>query len=177
MGKKQTSKKKTEQTVPVSVSITKQDLVDAIAEGIRAAKEDRSSADILQEMPTKEKLLWTLKTLFAKKENIKGTRVTTNLLQVTVSFLFKGIWILLWILALCIIGGGVANFWLDFSPALSHLVYFPFFLLYGFLAILFAQLFRIASIEIEKLQDQNMVIGIFTAVIAAITLIITIATK
>lgn len=50
----------------------------------------------------------------------------------------------------------------------------PVLTLYGIAAFMLAQIFRIAQIEVENLKDREYVIGVFAAVVAIVSLVVSI---
>ncbi len=48
------------------------------------------------------------------------------------------------------------------------------YIMYGIIAFIFSRLFRMAGIEVEKIEDRNYLIGIFASVTSLISIVIAI---
>ena len=111
------------------------------------------------------------KVLFMSKEKIKGDYATTGLMKSAVSILFSAAkWVFRAIGIYALI-----SYPLTFVfPSLAKIDVSTYFVYIGFgiTALLFAQIFRIASIEVEKMKDHNYVVDIFAAVAATVAIII-----
>lgn len=92
-----------------------------------------------------------------------------------------------------IINNGLMKMFISFAYSileyLLYLVTFVFFLIFifnvsleslafcfslGFVSLVFARIFRIASIEVEKIRDNNYLVGLFSAITSFIAMVATI---
>lgn len=113
------------------------------------------------------------KILFMPKEKITGDTATTGLMKMAVSLLFGAV---KWLLRLVAF---ISVLYYPLSLLIPHLtrielVQYPAFIIVGIIAFLFGQLFRLASIEVEKMKDHNYVVDIFAAVAAIVAIIISV---
>lgn len=114
--------------------------------------------------------------LFMSRERIKGDYATTVLMKIGVSLLFGLAKWLLWIVSICCFLSYPLSQMLPNNPKIELSMY-PAYIGFGVLAFIFAQLFRIASIEIEKMKDHNYIVDIFAAVAAIVAIIVSLAIR
>lgn len=109
--------------------------------------------------------------LFLPKELINGDTTTFNLLKLFVSGSFslaKWITLLFPISVVVYIGYQcISNFGLQIL-SFDNLTLIS----YGFLSFLLSRLFRMAAIEVDKMEDRNLFFGVFASVTALVSLII-----
>lgn len=117
-----------------------------------------------------------LKILFMRKDKISGEYVTTSLMSTAVSSLFSLIKWILWIIAAVLLLKYPLSFVIPSIPAIKMSLYLVYIGI-AILAFAFAQVFRIASIEIEKTQDRNYIVDIFAAVTAIVSIIISLVIR
>ena len=121
-------------------------------------------------------LMTLLKVLFMRKKQITGDFATISLMRIAISLVFFiakwvlwGISIVLFLAYPCsLIVPGIPE--IRFSEAVLRIEI-------GLITLLFAQLFRIASIEIEKMKDRNYIVDIFAAVAAVAAIIISLVIR
>ena len=109
--------------------------------------------------------------LFMPKEKIKGDYATTGLMKFAVSILFAAA---KWVFRVFGIYGLISYPLTFVFPNLAKIDIPTYFVYIGFgiTALLLAQMFRLASIEVEKLKDHNYVVDIFAAVAALVAIIV-----
>ncbi len=114
-----------------------------------------------------------IRILFMPRDKIKGDFATTNLMKFAVSFLFSAAKLLLWAVSFVTLLSYPLSL---ITPNLEKmdLSAYPTYLCIGIISFIFAQLFRIASIEIEKMEDHNYIVDVFAAVAAIVAIIISI---
>lgn len=121
--------------------------------------------------------LWAfIKILLMPKKRIIGDFATVSLMSVAVSLVFSIVKWVLWVLSAVflliypcsIIVPSMPI--IQFSKAVLYLVI-------GLFLLLLAQLFRIASIEIEKMRDRKYVVDIFAAVAAVMAIIVSLVIR
>ena len=117
-----------------------------------------------------------IRILFMPKKTIKGDYATTGLMKIGVSMLFGLAKWLLWIVSICCFLSYPLSQMLPNNPKIELSMY-PAYIGFGLLAFIFAQLFRIASIEIEKMKDHNYIVDIFAAVAAIVAIIISLVIR
>lgn len=111
------------------------------------------------------------KVMFLPKRHIEGDRASTALLKTVISSFF---WIMKW----CSLGFAVCLF--AFIPAqflIHDVATLPLYqnviiVLFGTASFIFSRLFRIISIEIDKLDDRNFLFGLFASVTSLVSIII-----
>lgn len=112
-----------------------------------------------------------LKILFLPKKYIEGTRFSSILLQSAISLFF-------WIMKIgTLIGGVILIAWVFAQILIPNIPVFPWyqnvlFVLCAILAIVFSRLFRIAGIEIDRLNDRNYLFGLFASITSFVSIII-----
>lgn len=112
-----------------------------------------------------------LKIIFMPKKKISGDHAISSLMKIAVSLFFTITkWALWLVFAVCVLSYPIQFIALQ-SPKLP-LESYPTYIALGLLAFLFAQMFRIASIEVEKIKDHNYIVDIFAAVAAVIAIIV-----
>lgn len=123
-----------------------------------------------------------LKLSFRPEEEIKEVVAISSILKLSLIFLFSGLMALLFFIDICIILYLVAQLFLPDIRLFSgfYIIYYLCFLPLIISIFIVACFFRMASIEIEKTDDNNLVFGVFTAlasiasIIAAVVAVITI---
>ena len=114
-----------------------------------------------------------IRILFMPRDKIKGDFATTNLMKFAVSFLFSTAKLLLWAVSFVTLLSYPLSLIIKKKKKMDLSAY-PTYLCIGIISFIFAQLFRIASIEIEKMKDHNYIVDVFAAVAAIVAIIISI---
>lgn len=116
-------------------------------------------------------ILAFVRLLFMPKEKIHGDHATVGLMRIALALAFSLTKLVLWVASAYLLllypcSLIIPNIHrMHFSAAVPYIVF-------GFLSLLFAQLFRIASIEIERIRDRNYLLGLFAAVAAVVAIIV-----
>ncbi len=116
--------------------------------------------------------LWSfVRLLFMPKKSISGDHATVGLMKIAVSLAFSLAKWVLWVVSAVLLLVYPCSLVI---PSISKM---PFsdavpYIEFGLISLLFAQLFRIASIEIEKMKDRNYLVDIFAAVAAVAAIVI-----
>lgn len=111
------------------------------------------------------------KGLFVRKKYIKGDRAATAIIQGLLQLCFQALyWICSFIMFLFIVA-------IPLSFALPNIeklneVQIVFFLLMTICMFVSSRLFRIASIEAEKMEDRNNLYGLFASIASIISIVI-----
>lgn len=110
---------------------------------------------------------------FVRKKHIKGDRVSFNMMKMLLCKSFDLIKICLNILTAMFILYIPLQY---IIPSLTVLAWHQSVLLgaYGLLTFMFSRMFRIASIEIEKIEDRNYLFGLFASVASIVSIVIAI---
>lgn len=103
-----------------------------------------------------------------KRKYAESDNVTFGLMRMALSLLFGILKLLLYIVALILL---LLAF---YSYEQRVLVVQPIYILYSFLAFVFARLFRVAAYEVENMHDRQNLIGILSALSAFLALIVAI---
>ena len=114
--------------------------------------------------------------LFMPKKKIKGDFATTSLMKFAVALLFSATKWALWVFSF----GAVLSYPVSLllpNASRIELIEYPSYFCFGIIAFIFAQLFIIASIEIENMEDRNYVVDIFAAVAAIVAIIVSIVLR
>lgn len=111
--------------------------------------------------------------LFMKKKQIEGTRATSSLIKMFTYCVFFLANLSLTLFSLFLIAC------VPIQYCVSTITPLPWYsnvllIIAAFISFVFARLFRMASIEVEKLQDYNFIFGIFACVTSIISLAIAI---
>lgn len=111
------------------------------------------------------------KLLFAPKHLIKGDTATFGLLKISVEIF---LWIAKWATMLFAVFG-IAYIPLQYLvETIPVLPVFSSILLgvYAFSSFILSRMFRMASIEVDKIEDRNLLFGIFASVASIVSIVI-----
>ena len=121
--------------------------------------------------------VWVLlKVLFMRKERIDGDFATVGLMRIALSATFSIAKLVLWVIS----AAGLLIYPISLIVPSIPKMTFPSALSYiaiGLTSLLFAQLFRIAGIEIEKMKDRDYVVEVFAAVAAVVAIIVSVVLR
>lgn len=112
-----------------------------------------------------------IKILFLPKKLIEGDRASSILLKSVIALFF---WIMKWcslILSILLIA------FVPIQYLLKDIAILPWhqnviFILYGILAFVFSRLFRMAGIEVDKLDDRNYLFALFASITSLVSIVI-----
>lgn len=113
----------------------------------------------------------TVKAMFVAKKYIKGDRASTAIIQGLLQLCFQALY---WI---CSFFAFTLLVYIPLSFALPNIeklneVQIVFFLLMTICMFVSSRLFRIASIEAEKMEDRNNLYGLFASIASIISIVI-----
>ena len=112
-----------------------------------------------------------LKILFMPKKSISGDHATSGLMKLFVMLFFIICkWILWGVFIASVLSYPLSLIFHNF-PTIDPASY-PSYIGIGIITLMLAQLFRMASIEVEKMKDHNYIVDIFAAVAAVVAIII-----
>ena len=107
------------------------------------------------------------KIIFLPQKHIEGSYFTSSLFKMFLSGCFSlAKWILVFIAIALIVG--------IFYVPNGNLIAWQTAVPCSLLALLFSRVFRLASIEMDKIEDRNYIFGAFACVVAFITMIVTV---
>lgn len=113
----------------------------------------------------------TIKTMFVPKKYIKGDRASTALIQLLLKSCFQVLrWICSFIIFLFIVAIPL-SFTSSLIPRLNWFQ-IVFCVLMSIPMLMISRLFRIASIEAEKMEDRNNLYGLFASIVSIISIVI-----
>lgn len=110
------------------------------------------------------------KICFLSRKNIKGDRVTFGILSMLLTLIFALVSSVLYVVAFIFFVCGIIALTRGQGAPLWGIEWYTF-IPYSFAAFMFASIFRISSIEIEKVEDRNYIqslLNIVFAIIAAV---------
>lgn len=110
------------------------------------------------------------KICFLSRKNIKGDRVTFGILSMLLTLIFALVSSVLYVVAFIFFVCGIIALTRGQGAPLWGIEWYAF-IPYSFAAFMFASIFRISSIEIEKVEDRNYIqslLNIVFAIIAAV---------
>lgn len=110
------------------------------------------------------------KICFLSRKNIKGDRVTFGILSMLLTLIFALVSSVLYVVAFILFVCGIIVLTRGQGAPLWGIEWYAF-IPYSFAAFMFASIFRISSIEIEKVEDRNYIqslLNIVFAIIAAV---------
>lgn len=115
----------------------------------------------------------TVKALFVSKKYIKGDRASTAIIQGLLQLCFQALY---WI---CSFFAFMLLVCIPLSFALPNIekmneVQIVFYIIMAFFMFVSSRLFRIASIEAEKMEDRNNLYGLFASIASIISIVIAI---
>lgn len=140
-------------------------------------KKDYSSNPIIMKyIKTFFNTIWCiLKMPFISSKNIKGDRASFGLLQMCVAFFFGMAFLLTLISSFVLFFGGIALLFIPLEiPVQTTLCAWYIFM--GIVCFLLSGMFRMASVEIQKIEDRNYLFGIFASVASIVSIIIALIT-
>lgn len=113
----------------------------------------------------------TVKALFVSKKYIKGDRASTAIIQGLLQLCFQALY---WI---CSFFAFMLLVCIPLSFALPNIekmneVQIVFYIIMAFFMFVSSRLFRIASIEAEKMEDRNNLYGLFASIASIISIVI-----
>ena len=96
-----------------------------------------------------------------------------NLLKLCLTGLFSIAMCIAFFASIVFIVGGIASFFIQIETPISW-AYKIWFVVIGVVFLLFAFIFRIVSVEVEKMKDKNIIFGLFASVTSIVSIIIAI---
>lgn len=112
-----------------------------------------------------------IKILFLPKKHIEGDRASSILLKFVVEVFF---WIMKWcslLFAIFLIGCFPIQYFMGNMGQFPWQLY-SYCVPFALLAFIFSRLFRMAGIEIDKLDDRNYLFGLFASITSLVSIII-----
>ena len=201
MGKSKNNKEKPNNIQPnVNIafpeSMSKEDMIDVLSSAIAKAdaikaKQEQADEEVerknfcenigIKEFTRKNgkpnrfrnainKIFSLIRMLFLPAKKVEGERFTVLLLSFTVKTFCSVASFLLWLLTIILIIMPIMKS-LDVQVAKGWNCVWS---AYALLTVLFAQLFRLAGIEAEKMKDKNFLATVLAAILAFVTIVITI---
>lgn len=113
------------------------------------------------------------KILFLPKKYIKGDKTTFALLKVFVGMFFGLAKIFTLLFSIAAIAYIPMQYAIDALPNMS-ISQNIMLSLYAVLSFLFSRMFRMASIEVDKIEDRSLLFGIFASVASIVSIVIAI---
>lgn len=112
-----------------------------------------------------------IKMIFVSKKYIKGDRVSTAIIQGLLQLCFQFLNGICFVFMLLFIASIPLSFISPLVPGLnwSQIV---FYVLMAIFMLIISRLFRIASIEAEKMEDRNNLYGLFASIASIISIVI-----
>ena len=110
---------------------------------------------------------------FISKKKIKGDRATTGLLKFFLTIIFDLAKFVLMAWSVLLVLLMPLQYIVDYIPVLSipqNICVFCF----AFLSFVLSRLFRIASVEIESIDDKNYLFGVFASITSIVSIIVAI---
>ena len=112
-----------------------------------------------------------LKILFMPKKKINGDHATSGLMKLFVILFFNVCkWVLWGVFIAAVLSYPVSLIFHNYHTI--YPAFYPSCIEIGVIAFILAQLFRMATIEVEKMKDHNYVVDIFAAVAAVVAIIL-----
>ena len=114
-----------------------------------------------------------LRMLFVPAKHIKGDRASFGLLQMCVSACFSLAYFISFIASFLLFFGGIASFFIPMEIPFAWTTS-VWCIIIGLGCFLFSRMFRMASIEVQKIEDRNYLFGIFASLASIVSIIIAI---
>lgn len=113
----------------------------------------------------------TVKAMFVAKKYIKGDRASTAIIQGLLQLCFQALYWICSFFAFMVVAFIPLSFVL---PNIDNLngVQIVFYIIMAFFMFVSSRLFRIASIEAEKMEDRNNLYGLFASIASIISIVI-----
>lgn len=157
--------------------IVKEDVKEAILEALREYDAERSDKEkAISKSEAGHIWIDTIRLVicmpFARRETVKGNETLKILTASFLAMLFGAFRIIGLLVSLLSV---VMIVFLCATESLSSVFFFQvlFFLMMGFVSYLFAGLFRRASIEVDNIEDESILIALFAAVGTWVSIIFT----
>lgn len=184
MAKERKKKKAQQPTAPLNVAlpsgISAEEMQYIIAKAMVEAEELKEQKK--NEQREKEREEWEktvgknpfkrfFRVLFMSKKHIKGDKTTFALLKMFIEMFFGLAMILTLLFSISAIVSIPLQYVIDAMPKMSvgENVLLG---LYALVSFLFSRMFRIASIEIDKIEDRNLLFGIFASITSIVSIVI-----
>lgn len=119
------------------------------------------------------RLFCFFKVLFIPAKKVKGDMASFGLLQMSVSVCFSIANCIFSFAFILLFFGGIASFFIPMDPPLPWLTS-VWSIFIGLGCFMFSRMFRMASIEIQKIEDRNYLFGIFASLSSIVSIIIAI---
>lgn len=114
--------------------------------------------------------------LFMRKESVRGDYATVSLMRIAILLAFSLTKCILWFVSAVFILSYPCSLVIPSIPNMSFIDALPS-IGCGLITLIIAQLFRIASIEIEKMKDRKYLVDIFAAVTAVAAIVISLSLR
>lgn len=116
-----------------------------------------------------------LKMPFVSEKRIKGDRASFALLQMCITIFFATAYFVTLIASLVLFFGGIGLLFIPLEvPVATTLCAWYIFI--GIVCFFMAGMFRMASVEVQKIEDRNYLFGIFASVTSIVSIIIALIT-
>ena len=119
------------------------------------------------------RLFCFFKVMFIPAKKVKGDMASFGLLQMSVSACFSLAKFISFLAFILLFFGGIASFFIPLETALPWTTS-VWCIFIGFGCFMFSRMFRMASIEIQKIEDRNYLFGIFASLASIVSIIIAI---
>lgn len=137
----------------------------------KAQKQKEQERKEWEETVGKNSIKRFFKILFLPKKYIKGDKTTFALLKMFIEMFFGLAKVLTLLFSLLVIVYIPLQYAIEAIPDMSigHNVILG---LYAILSFLFSRMFRMASIEVNKIEDRSLLFGIFACVTSIVSIVI-----
>lgn len=119
------------------------------------------------------RLFCFFKVMFIPAKKVKGDMASFGLLQMSVSACFSLAKFISFLAFILLFFGGIASFFIPLETAIPWTTS-VWCIFIGFGCFMFSRMFRMASIEIQKIEDRNYLFGIFASLASIVSIIIAI---
>jgi hypothetical protein len=119
------------------------------------------------------RLFCFFKVMFIPAKKVKGDMASFGLLQMSVSACFSIANFISFFAFVLLFFGGIASFFIPMDPPLPWITSL-WSIFIGLGCFMFSRMFRMASIEIQKIEDRNYLFGIFASLASIVSIIIAI---
>lgn len=115
-----------------------------------------------------------IKILFLPKKYIEGDMASVALLKLFISSFYGIIMLCSLLLAVALFCYMPIQYYMGVTSQFQWLQYITYYVPFAFVAFVFSRLFRMACIEIDKLDDRNYLFGLFASITSLVSIIIAI---
>lgn len=185
MPKKQKSQKKAKNNVyldnnTIPKSLNSEELQHIIANALVEAENIKQSQEMTQKETERQEWAKTIgstptrrffRLMFLPKSKIRGDNTTFQLLKLFAELFFELVKVVTLVFSVCMLAYVPLQYLVENFPCLPF-GYDIVLLLFSLVSIILSRIFRVAAIEVDKIEDRNLLFGIFASITSLVSIIV-----